>query len=417
MRVDETFGQGRCVELILSVPAGLVCLSTVYLFFLTVVSYAVFKTPSALHLRFWAATFWAPAIGGTTVVLRPFSASWVSEYLGCMCFVAALSCAWLGMRSFWFRPLNYWLPAGAALGIVPLGLVFDGSEASMALSRQLYIFLAAALFFTLTAWELRRSWPSKTLPSQKLAKTVFSSFAALHVFALPFPVLFPLEFLDTLPASPWLFVLVVASLLHTVAATFMCLVLGKERAEAQVRRMAETDVLTGLNNRRAFVRRAEQRLKSRRPSTLLLLDLDRFKQINDQYGHSAGDKVLKVFSQFLKSLAGGSVHVGRLGGEEFGMFLANRSGPDLEEAARQICEGVSVLRVEVGGKKLSFTVSVGISDTHSSGHSFRRLFEDADTALYQAKRNGRNRYCRFRKPLKVIENLKISKPDTPRDVA
>jgi diguanylate cyclase (GGDEF)-like protein len=395
--LDGQAERSEHVELILSVPAVLLCLSTVYVFFLVVVSAALRSNFRSTYLRFWAFTFWAPAVGGVLIVLRPFGPEWMSEYAGCMLFLVGLSCAWLGVRSFFGRRPPWLFAFAVVFGLVPVGFVYDQSIETMALNRQLYIFSAAALFYALAAIEIFRGKAGEVLPGRKAGVLVFTSFAVLHLVVLPFPVWMPIGFTDKLPVSSWLFVLIVLSLLHTVAAVFVCLLLAKERAEAKVQAMADTDVLTGLNNRRAFIRRVDAQLKDPEEGkgTLLLLDLDHFKRINDRHGHQGGDKVLVGFAEFLKSFAGKTAILGRIGGEEFAVFINGRVGEELDLLAQKVCLGASILKIDPGAADIVFTTSAGLTDTKVSGKVFERLYDHADKALYKAKRRGRNQACRY----------------------
>ncbi|MES0882737.1 GGDEF domain-containing protein [Roseibium sp. SCP14] len=388
------------MELILSVPAVLLCLSTVYVFFLLVVSAALRSNFQSTYLRFWAFTFWAPAVGGVLIVLRPYGPDWMSEYAGCMLFLVGLSSAWLGVRSFFGRRPPWFFTFAVVLGLLPVGVAYDQSVETMALNRQLYIFSAAALFYALAAVEMYRGKAGEALPGRRAGVLVFTSFAILHLAVLPFPVWMPIDFTDMLPVSSWLYVLIVLSLLHTVAAVFVCLLLAKERAEAKVQVMADTDVLTGLNNRRAFIRRVDEQLKDPEcgKGTLLLLDLDHFKRINDRHGHQGGDKVLVAFADFLKSFAGRNAVLGRIGGEEFAVFIRGRVGEELDLLAQKVCLGASILRIDPGAADIAFTTSAGLTDTKVSGKAFERLYDHADKALYRAKRSGRNQACRYKKP-------------------
>ncbi|TYC48565.1 GGDEF domain-containing protein [Rhodobacterales bacterium] len=380
------------MELILSVPATLLCLSLVYVFFLIVISCALQTSPGATHLKFWALSFWSPALGGILIVLRPYFPLWMSDYLGCLLFLTGLACAWLGTRTFFGRPAPVLFPLLVIFGLLPTGIVLDTSFERMALVRQLYIFSAAGVFFALAAAECGRGKKGERLPSAWAGVLVFGSFSLVHFGALPFPVFDPIDLTTSMPISRWLFVMVVLSLLHTVAVAFVCLVLAKERVEIRVQHLANTDALTGLWNRRAFVDLVQSHLQTTDAAgTLMVFDLDRFKRINDRHGHLVGDRVLQAFAGFLLALEGPRVICGRIGGEEFAVYVMGRQGPDMDRLARKVCLGVSILKVPGKDGRIFFTTSVGLSDTSTSGRVFDSLYDAADHALYLAKRRGRNR--------------------------
>ncbi len=159
------------------------------------------------------------------------------------------------------------------------------------------------------------------------------------------------------------------------------------RLNDTVERLARTDDLTGLDNRRAFLARAEA--EASRPTrgdlSLLVLDIDYFKRVNDTYGHRVGDMVLVGVAEVLLSAAA----AGRLGGEEFAVLLP---GCDLE-AARRIAEelrrSIEASRILTPAGEIAATVSIGCSAI-AVGDTVLAALQRADEALYAAKRSGRN---------------------------
>ena len=191
----------------------------------------------------------------------------------------------------------------------------------------------------------------------------------------------------------------------------------RERLELRLRQLATTDPLTGLSNRRHFIDRAEMEVtRARRygsPLSVVMLDIDHFKRVNDRLGHAAGDEVIRCVAETCSSKLRRDIDVaGRLGGEEFALLLpsTDTSGAlvlaeRLREAILQIeIEGV----VESGGVACSFGVTQWTVDDDAIDATVKR----ADVALYEAKRNGRNRVeqCLSDKgllQLKVIPNTRI----------
>lgn len=126
--------------------------------------------------------------------------------------------------------------------------------------------------------------------------------------------------------------------------------------------------------------------------TIMMLDIDRFKNINDTYGHATGDLVLTVFADIVcTSLRDGDV-IGRLGGEEFGVLLPYCTKADGRNIAERIRKMVAATAIAIpNGGDLSATVSIGISSSEGSLSDLNLLLSRADAALYSAKRAGRNR--------------------------
>jgi two-component system cell cycle response regulator len=165
--------------------------------------------------------------------------------------------------------------------------------------------------------------------------------------------------------------------------------------------LARTDGLTGLLNHRTFMEKLadEYRRIDRdpRPFSILLMDIDKFKNVNDAYGHPVGDVALKAVAKVLNETGRGSDFVARYGGEEFaiGMVDTNIKGAvQMAERVRKLMEKTVAARV--GGQDLMVTLSIGVSSFPEDTKKTADLVTMADTALYQAKRSGRNRVCVYR---------------------
>jgi diguanylate cyclase (GGDEF)-like protein len=168
------------------------------------------------------------------------------------------------------------------------------------------------------------------------------------------------------------------------------LVLLRQKID-RLRADADLDSLTGLANRRRFraalAKEVERWRRYRVPCALLMLDIDHLKRINDQFGHPAGDAVIRQIAQTLKDVSRDNDTAARLGGEEFGLLLA---GVDLQKAAAAAERLRSVLssrRVEGVG---SVTVSMGVASCPESATSERTLYSASDSALYVSKNSGRD---------------------------
>jgi diguanylate cyclase (GGDEF)-like protein/PAS domain S-box-containing protein len=158
--------------------------------------------------------------------------------------------------------------------------------------------------------------------------------------------------------------------------------------------LANTDALTGALSRRKFLNLAEQELaratRYQLPLMVLMMDLDNFKRINDQYGHAVGDLVLQDFVKTVSDVLRESDLIGRLGGEEFAVLLPNTPSEGGTALAQRIVESVRTSPVEVAAQRIGYTVSIG-GGCLSGETSFAALLSLADAALYQAKRAGRDR--------------------------
>ncbi len=177
--------------------------------------------------------------------------------------------------------------------------------------------------------------------------------------------------------------------------------LRKEQERALLH-LATIDFLTGLPNRRYFLERLEQELARVKrfgtPAALLALDIDHFKRINDTWGHSAGDEVLRHFGKLIEESMRRTDFAGRMGGEEFAVFLTETSAQNASVLAQRLLEKVAAHPVEVPGGAIRFTVSIGLSVIRPTDYDPQEALLRADAALYRAKSMGRNRVEPFIDP-------------------
>ena len=167
-------------------------------------------------------------------------------------------------------------------------------------------------------------------------------------------------------------------------------------AQRQVREQAMKDPLTRLGNRRYFMERAQAALarRQRRGGSLavLMLDIDRFKEINDRYGHQAGDEVLRALGGVLAGSVRASDVCGRLGGEEFALVLQDEEREGAAAAAERLRTAIERLHVGSGRKEwIRFSASIGVAACPQDGDTLEALLQRADARLYRAKEAGRNR--------------------------
>jgi diguanylate cyclase (GGDEF)-like protein len=247
----------------------------------------------------------------------------------------------------------------------------------------IYAALTAAELWTERRKVLKRRWPAIAVP-------------VLHGLVLMLPILLG----DLLHAtdekfgsSIWVTMFSVELVLYAVGTVFVIFMLVSERTVTAHKTAASMDPLTGMLNRRGFseacARLIEREANAGRPATVLILDIDHFKSINDRFGHPAGDELLKLFATIVLNNLRLSDLSGRIGGEEFAALLPCplEEGVLAAERVREAFEASGIVS-ELG--PVDTTVSIGVAGG-PAGTELEVLLAAADTALYQAKRSGRNK--------------------------
>lgn len=197
-----------------------------------------------------------------------------------------------------------------------------------------------------------------------------------------------------LQPTTWNIVFMTLGVLAMPCLTLGTIMIIHDRMLADREHEASTDFLTGLMSRKAWWLQAErycaQALRTRRPLSLLLLDIDHFKRINDTHGHAAGDAVLRHFGLLATATLRTGDHLGRVGGEEFSVLFADMRSDAVLEVAQRLLDSVRRTPCAHGGSTIAYTFSAGVVDW-LPGENLQAFFERADRMLYAAKQAGRNR--------------------------
>jgi diguanylate cyclase (GGDEF)-like protein len=168
---------------------------------------------------------------------------------------------------------------------------------------------------------------------------------------------------------------------------------NSEEHAVHLSRMAAIDGMTGLFNRSHFLAQAETEFERaeryERPLSLLLLDIDKFKAINDRFGHDAGDRVIVEIANIMRYMARDADITGRLGGEEFVVLLPETALVDAAILAERLRSGIAATPIHSAGADVRLTASIGVAGTVGSG-CFQEMMKKADLALYEAKNGGRD---------------------------
>ncbi len=177
-------------------------------------------------------------------------------------------------------------------------------------------------------------------------------------------------------------------------AHIACAAADEAAANMDLKRKAELDPLTGALNRRALdlrlAREIERAHDEREPLSLLYMDLDHFKQVNDRHGHAVGDDCLRRLAEVVRREVGVEHVFGRYGGEEFVLLLPNQPTDKARATGERIRNALMLERIDAGDATVRLTVSIGIASRLPDERLSRQILERADKALYAAKHGGRN---------------------------
>jgi diguanylate cyclase (GGDEF)-like protein len=343
-------------------------------------------------LAWWGAAFllFAPAtalFGARAVIADVWSIQAANALM-----MLGYGLLWTGARVFEGRqPIPLSIVTGAIIWLA--ACQFDAFLQSVPAR----VILASALVGVYTFAFVNELWRGRH--DGLLSRWPVMAIAVIHV------VLFPVRapYLSTLPfplSSPTYgaqtsSLLIFAPLLYSFSLVFLLMALTKERAESNQRHAATIDPLTGIPNRRGFSERAERLIARSRQDgsalTLLLFDLDRFKSVNDRFGHRTGDRVLRLFTRSAAQSLRPLDLLGRFGGEEFVALLPGVNTETAIAVAERVRSSFAVAAGHVDGHPVAATVSVGAACATQAGYEFDALYASADAALYRAKQKGRNR--------------------------
>ncbi len=218
----------------------------------------------------------------------------------------------------------------------------------------------------------------------------YAAYAGTSLVIAPLPILYPIQFVGTTPVSEWLTYTSMLLLVFNLLAFLMAMVLKLERGGEVQRQLAERDHLTGLVNRRMFLQEAA-RMSGAPGTAIAVLDLDHFKRINDTFGHKGGDDALVQFAERASRVLPPDAVFGRLGGEEFGVCMPGHDSASAWKILDKLRQVVCAEDIHSDHHRFRLTLSCGLVVTQGPARSLDSWMALADTGLYAAKDQGRNR--------------------------
>lgn len=351
-----------------------------------------YKQRGAPWYGWWSVTLFLACGATMFFATRGFAADMLTIGVGNTVLIAAFVCNWQAARVFHQRR-----PVWIAIAGVP-ALWFVVCLVPGFLENLPYrIAVSSPVIAALLALAGREFWRGRDerLPSRWAVIVLHATFALFFVLRIPLMGVLPFPFgaLPIVPGSVAAFNLIM--FFHTLLIIVLVVALSKERLELDQRTKAQTDPLTGALNRRAFTNRGARIVRrhgiAREPLCLLFLDLDRFKSLNDRFGHSGGDDMLVKFVEVVHDNIRPTDFLFRIGGEEFCCLLPDTIEAQAHRVAERIRHQFEGTVVEVAGAPARSTVSLGIASTDTFGYDLDALMRRADMAVYSAKQKGRNR--------------------------
>ncbi len=346
---------------------------------------------SARWLLWWGIPFGVIGVALALYLRRDWESDFLSIALGNGLRIFAVGCLWAGVRVFEGRSAPWAALVGmtAAWGLLCLYPPFLDTMTA----RVVAVSLLHALACGLAAYELWRSHDGRLrsrIPTVIVLACAAAVMLARAVIAdrAPFP-------LGSGPLDPLVLAIFSWTILAFVLFSgILFLAMTMERREAEQRGFAMSDPLTGLLNRRAFSdftqRLARRAAGGRGPVAMLVLDIDNFKQVNDCFGHEAGDRMLKAFADMSEDTVRPTDQLFRMGGEEFCFVLPDTALPDAIAVAERLRRAFEAIAIDTVRGVAATTVSIGIAAARTP-LDIEVLYAAADAAAYEAKARGRNR--------------------------
>ncbi|MGD9920951.1 MAG: diguanylate cyclase [Pseudorhodoplanes sp.] len=303
-----------------------------------------------------------------------------------LCVSAALT--WAGARSFDGRRIQPgFLVAGSLLWIAVHAFALATITVSLVHTAIMVIYYAAAA--------LSLQYRNGDAQRARLPLVVLLSVHAMTLM-IAIPATLTMNFVpgEPPPVGSWFGVIHFEAIVFVVGTAIFLVAMMKERSERRHIEASRTDMLTGVLNRRGFLMNAERILDRCRheaaPVAVIVFDIDRFKSINDRFGHAFGDEVLRLYSGVCRKMLRPGDAVGRMGGEEFAVILPGTGVEAAYAIAERFRKAFAQAAKFIEGHAVNVTVSGGVAADDGS-RDILDLLADADAGLYRAKDRGRNR--------------------------
>lgn len=390
---------------VLSVPTVMICVA------ITVLIVAVSLTLVWIHdhrekaVLWWAVGMWSAVVGAALIATRTLLPHWLAVGIGVSLMTLAFALVAAGFAVFTGgRASIAALAAGPMAWLASYLFVPGFTEIVAYRAMAMTVILGCyCLLIIHSAW---KGWEAERLPTFLATVLIYSAHCCFYVVRTLFAIFIPATEQGGQIQAVWVGAVVLEAFTMSIFSTFVFLALIKERAERKYRLAAEIDSLTNSATRRFFVSETRDKLvKAPKSGVLAIIDLDFFKSVNDCYGHLGGDRVLQAFGKFVNERLEPGMIFGRLGGEEFGLFLPGKELSAAREFLEQVRADVEAMQIPFMGSPIRITISIGAASVREVGIDFDHLMASADSALYLAKEEGRNRLRTFSLTMRMHQIL------------
>ena len=346
-------------------------------------------------LQYWAGALLFSALAHGLLLLFGRIPNLLTVVLGNTLLSAALAGFLLAVRRFYGLALHWWRMAALLALVAVLMFMFQNQFAHRVAITGTGLGAQAAWVL----WVLLRNHPFRPDSFSRGALLLASGLGLILATMLvrgTAALLFSLDIASILQGNLVQTLTFMVSFMAMLVCSFGFVFMAKERADFANVRLAAQDALTGVANRRALMLALEHELASaarqHTPLSLLMLDIDHFKRVNDHYGHLAGDQVLRHTVAVVRQRLRAQDVFGRYGGEEFLLLLPGTDVAGAQQLAQQLCQALQAAPCHWHDQSIAVTASVGIASVCAGAQTdWETLLQAADQALYRAKDNGRNR--------------------------
>ena len=350
-------------------------------------------------IRLWslASLFISISMGFSILPITPLTAGWWLV-LGSVLISTSSALQYLGIRAFMEKEPDWRFP------LLVVSIVFSQTVWFSVIDPNIRFRVIAnsIAFVAINAASARMLLVPAAQPLRTAYWLTGASFAvislmlAIRVLVMALSIGRPYTLYSALPVNDMTFFIIIVA---ELCLSFGFVLMLNYRLAGELQHLAERDALTGAFNRRSLEGEAERMLaraaRTMDPLTVMMIDVDHFKAINDTYGHAVGDEVLKRLASIAQKTIRGGDYFARYGGEEFCILLPSVTEDQAEGLAERLRSRYAEMILEHDGAKIRSTISIGIADSSHAGSDFSVLFKAADKALYRAKEEGRNRVAAY----------------------